>query len=125
MADEEPDSEHVDAGALTGIISGIRGVAENLVRAAGTVNPLSELPALPEVATHPGAISAAQFTAMSSTLTAQRDSIAALQSQLTAFDEQLQVLERLLGPMAEWSAAWARLEGDIVPGQSAPPADES
>jgi hypothetical protein len=122
MADEEPDPGHVDSGPLGSIISGIRGAAENLVRAAGSVNPL---PALPEVATHPGAMSAAQFTAMRSTLRAQRDGIAALQSQLTAFDEQLQVLERLLEPMAEWSAAWARVESGIVPEHRAPPADAS
>jgi hypothetical protein len=112
MADEEPDPGHDESGPLGSIISGIRGAAENLVRAAGSVNPL---PALPEVATHPGALSAAQFTAMRSTLRAQRDGVAALQSQLTAFDEQLQVLERLLEPMAEWSAAWARVESGIVP----------
>ncbi len=124
MADEEPDSEHVDSGPLTGILSGIRGVAEGLVRAAGSVNPLGEMPALPEFATHPGAISAAQFTAMRSTLKAQRDSIAAMQSQLTAYDEQLQVFERLLGPMAEWVETWARLEGGLMPEGATPPAPD-
>ncbi|MEJ2885976.1 hypothetical protein [Actinomycetospora aeridis] len=99
---------------LWGVISGLRGMAENVVRAAGA--PLSELPALPEVATHPGAMSAAQLGAMRTAIRAQRDAVAAMQSQLAAFDEQLQVLQRLLVPLAEWSATWARLESQVVPG---------
>ena len=98
---------------LWGVISGLRGMAENVVRAAGA--PLGELPALPEVATHPGAMSAAQLGAMRTAIQAQRDAVAAMQSQLAAFDEQLQVLQRLLVPLAEWSATWARLESRVVP----------
>ena len=113
MADEaDPGS----ANPISGVVSGLRGVAENVVRAAGAVNPLGEMPALPEVATHPGAMSAAQLGAIRSALQAQRDAVGAMQSQLTAFDEQLQVLQRLLVPLAEWSATWARLERRVVPG---------
>ncbi|GAA4777445.1 hypothetical protein GCM10023200_07860 [Actinomycetospora chlora] len=98
------------------VVNGLRGMAENVVRAAGSANPLGELPALPEVATHPGAMSAAQLGAMRTAIQAQRDAVAAMQSQLHAFDEQLQVLQRLLVPLAEWSATWARLESRVVPG---------
>jgi hypothetical protein len=112
MADE---SEPGSVNPLSGVVSGLRGVAENVVRAAGAVNPLGEMPALPEVATHPGAMSAAQLGAIRSALQAQRDAVGAMQSQLTAFDEQLQVLQRLLVPLAEWSATWARLEERVVP----------
>jgi hypothetical protein len=101
---------------LTSVVSGLRGMAENVVKAAGAHNPLGELPALPEVATHPGAMSAAQLGAMRTAIQAQRDAVAAMQSQLTAFDEQLQVLQRLLVPLAEWSATWARLESRVIPG---------
>lgn len=112
MADEaDPGS----VNPISGVVSGLRGVAENVVRAAGAVNPLGEMPALPEVATHPGAMSAAQLGAIRSALQAQRDAVGAMQSQLTAFDEQLQVLQRLLVPLAEWSATWARLEERVVP----------
>lgn len=103
---------------LWSVLSGLRGMAENVVRAAGSAAPLDELPALPEVATHPGAMSAAQLGAMRSAIQAQRDAVAAMQSQLTAFDEQLQVLQRLLVPLAEWSATWARLEAQVVPGHA-------
>jgi hypothetical protein len=102
---------------LWGLISGLRGVADNVVRAAGAANPL-ELPALPDIATHPGAMSAAQLGAIRTALQAQRDAVAAMQSQLVAFDQQLQVLQRLLVPMAEWSETWARLEARVVPGTS-------
>lgn len=107
------------------VVSGLRGMAENVVKAAGAANPLGELPALPEVATHPGAMSAAQLGAMRSAIQAQRDAVSAMQSQLRAFDEQLQVLQRLLVPLAEWSATWARLEERVVPGShhEAPPDD--
>jgi hypothetical protein len=104
-----------DGAPLSSVVSGLRGVADNVVRAAGAVNPLGELPVLPEVATHPGAMSAAQLGAIRSALQAQRDAVHAMQSQLTAFDEQLQVLQRLLVPLAEWSATWARLEERVVP----------
>jgi hypothetical protein len=112
MADE-PDQPSTNP--ISGVVSGLRGVAENVVRAAGAVNPLGEMPALPEVATHPGAMSAAQLGAIRSALQAQRDAVGAMQSQLVAFDEQLQVLQRLLVPLAEWSATWARLEERVVP----------
>jgi len=112
MADE---SDPGTVNPISGVVSGLRGVAENVVRAAGAVNPLGEMPALPEVATHPGAMSAAQLGAIRSALQAQRDAVGAMQSQLTAFDEQLQVLQRLLVPLAEWSATWARLEERVVP----------
>jgi hypothetical protein len=122
MADE---SDQPSTNPISGVVSGLRGVAENVVRAAGAVNPLGEMPALPEVATHPGAMSAAQLGAVRSALQAQRDAVHAMQSQLTAFDEQLQVLQRLLVPLAEWSATWARLEERVVPGATAEEPDES
>jgi hypothetical protein len=63
-------------------------------------------------------MSAAQLGAIRTALQAQRDAVAAMQSQLVAFDQQLQVLQRLLVPMAEWSETWARLEARVVPGTS-------
>ena len=62
-------------------------------------------------------MSAAQLRAVAQTVTAQRQSIAAMQAQLEAFDQQLAVFERILDPLVEWSATWARLEeavGDFV-----------
>jgi hypothetical protein len=35
-------------------------------------------------------------------------------AQLQAFDEQLAVFERILDPLVEWSATWARLEESVA-----------
>jgi hypothetical protein len=81
---------------------------------AGAVPGRLSLPALPSP---PGAMSAAQLRAVAQTVTAQRQSIAAMTSQLEAFDQQLAVIEKVLAPVVEWSATWARLEeavGDFV-----------
>ena len=40
-----------------------------------------------------------------------------MQAQLEAFDQQMAVFERILDPLVDWSATWARLEeavGDFV-----------
>jgi hypothetical protein len=36
--------------------------------------------------------------------------MAAVRDQLEAFDQQLAVFERILEPLVEWSASWARRE---------------
>jgi hypothetical protein len=62
-------------------------------------------------------MSAAQLRAVAQTVTAQRKSIAAMRAQLDAFDQQMAIFERILDPLVEWSATWARLEeavGDFV-----------
>lgn len=47
---------------------------------------------------------------MVSTVRAQRQSIAALRSQLQAFDENLASLEQLLEPLRSWTSSWAAVE---------------
>lgn len=78
--------------------------------------PLPPTAALPSVAgiPLPGALSAKELKSISSSVAAQRSSIQSLQAQLKAFDEQLEVLEGFLGPLAEWSSRWADLEGLMV-----------
>ncbi|HLM04158.1 MAG TPA: hypothetical protein VK402_03090, partial [Blastococcus sp.] len=81
---------------------------------AGAVPTRLSLPALPSP---PGAMSAAQLRAVAQAVRAQRDSIAAMKTQLDAFDQQMAVFERILDPLVEWSSTWARLEeaiGDFV-----------
>jgi hypothetical protein len=62
----------------------------------------------------PGAFSAAQAKALADSIAAQRRSIEAMQAQLSAFDEQLAAFEQILGPLAEWSRAWAGLEERLL-----------
>ncbi len=76
-------------------------------------------PALPQV----GALSAQQVGAMIATVRAQRQSIAALESQLQAFDENLASLEQLLEPLRAWTSSWAALERGITPAPDAGRAD--
>lgn len=78
--------------------------------------PLPPTAALPSVAgiPLPGALSAKELKSISTSVAAQRSSIQSLQAQLKAFDEQLEVLEGFLGPLAEWSSRWADLEGLMV-----------
>ncbi len=63
---------------------------------------------------HPGALSAAELNVIAGSVAAQRQSIAAMQAQLRVFDEQLAMLSGILGPLAEWSKAWAEFEGLVM-----------
>jgi hypothetical protein len=95
-------------------VNQLRGFTDRARSIAGTVPSKLSLPALPSP---PGAMSAAQLRAVRQTVSAQRQSIAAMRAQLDAFDQQLAVFERLIDPLVEWSASWARLEvavGDFV-----------
>ncbi|MFC4944123.1 hypothetical protein [Pseudonocardia sp. GCM10023141] len=66
--------------------------------------------------TRPGALSAAQMSSLTSAITAQRSTIAALQAQLIAFDEQLAVLEQLVDPLSKLAGTWASVERGILGG---------
>lgn len=110
MTDEQGTSEGFP-GLIQPWIARLRRITEELAgmtRLSESLftQPLRSLQGLPL----PGAFSAAQLNAIASSVAAQRSSITALQAQLTAFDEQLAALEGILGPLAEWSKAWADFE---------------
>jgi hypothetical protein len=95
-------------------VNQLRGFTDRARSLAGAVPARLSLPALPSP---PGAMSAAQLRAVAQAIRAQRQSLAAMRAQLDAFDQQLAVFERVLDPLVEWSATWARLEeaiGDFV-----------
>ena len=118
------DPQNVSAG-FAGLIqlwtSQLRAITEGLAGVAGlsgsalrqSVQSLQGLP-------HPGALSAAQLNLLASNIAAQRQSISAMQAQLKVFDEQLAMLEEILGPLAEWSKAWAGFEGLVMNVRRAP-----
>jgi hypothetical protein len=83
----------------------------------------SSRPASPGTPMLPGALSAAQMASITDSIAAQRRSIETLKTQLTAFDEQLAVLEKLLGPLAQWSKSWADLEQGFMNLGSGPKSD--
>src|SRR3954464_14772598 len=114
----EPDQGARDSGfvarSIDEFVNQLRGFTDRARSLAGAVPSKLSLPSLPSP---PGAMSAAQLRAVAQTVTAQRQSIAAMRAQLDAFDQQMAVFERILDPLVEWSAPWARLEeavGDFV-----------
>jgi len=95
----------VQLRTITEGLAGMTGLSESVL--PQRVPSLSGLPL-------PGAISAAQLHSIASGVAAQRSSIAALQAQLTVFDEQLAALEGMVAPLAEWSRAYAEFEGLLM-----------
>ena len=89
-------------GVITGRLEELAGLGGGNRLAPGALLPL------------PGGLSAAQMTSIAGNIAAQRHSIAALKAQLSSFDEQLAVLEQILGPLAEWSRTWAELEQRLL-----------
>jgi hypothetical protein len=110
MTDEQGASEGFP-GLIQPWIARLRTITEELAGMTRLSETLfaPSVPALQGLPL-PGAVSAAQLTAIASALAAQRSSIAALQAQLTAFDDQLAALEGILGPLAEWGTTWAEFE---------------
>src|ERR1700752_3034024 len=107
MADEEASSSGPIPGPVSDFLAQLRASPQRLEGLAGLRGRLPAAPGLPPL---PGALSAAQLTSIQDTIAAQRRSIEALQAQLSAFDEQLAVMEQMLGPLAEWSKNWAEME---------------
>src|SRR5688500_20216453 len=129
MAGEKGDAERgAAASGLVGrsideFVNQLRGFTDRARSIAGAVPSKLSMPALPSP---PGAMSAAQLKAVAQAVQAQRQSIAAMQAQLEAFDQQMAVFERLLDPLVDWSSTWARLEeavGDFVRRDGADRAD--
>jgi hypothetical protein len=54
------------------------------------------------------------MASITDSIAAQRRSIEALKAQLSSFDEQFEVLENILGPLAQWSRTWADLEQRVL-----------
>jgi hypothetical protein len=99
------------SGLVQDFIAQLRAVTEGLEDLAGTG---ARRPLAPGTFPLPGALSAAQLAAISGSVAAQRRSIEALKAQLSSFDEQLAVLEQILGPLTEWSRTWAEVEERLL-----------
>jgi len=90
---------------ITEGLTGMAGPRESVL--SQSVQSLQGLP-------HPGALSAAQLNLLASSVASQRQGIAAMQAQLRVLDEQLAMLEQILGPLAEWGKTWAQFEGLVM-----------
>jgi hypothetical protein len=123
---DDAEREAVTSGlvgrSIDEFVNQLRGFTDRARSIAGAVPTRLSMPTLPSP---PGAMSAAQLRAIAQTVQAQRQSIAAMQAQLEAFDQQMAVFERILDPLVEWSSTWARLEeavGDFVRRDGSPSA---
>ncbi len=119
MADEQKPASSVIPGFMQEFVAQLRGAAERLEDLTGLSAQLpsgGSLPSLPGLRTWPtpGNFSAAQLRSVAASVAAQRQSIQTLKTQLTAFDEQLALLEGMLEPLAEWSKTWADLEDRLM-----------
>jgi hypothetical protein len=111
MADEDQSTSGVIPGLVQEYISQFWAATEKLQelgRSGGSPPPTPSSMALP------GAFSAAQMTSIADSIATQRLSIEALKIQLTAYDEQLAMLEQALGPFTEWSKTWADFEQQLL-----------
>lgn len=117
MADDEKSTP----GSVSAMIGEFLGQLRTAAEKAGLPPPA--WPASPGMPALPGALSAAQMAAITDSIAAQRRSIAALQAQLSSFDEQLAVLETMLGPLAQWSRTWADVEQRFLNTGPRPKAD--
>ena len=111
MADDEQSTSGPVSGLVQDFIGQLRAVTEGLEDLAGFG---ARRPLAPGTFPLPGALSAAQLTAISGSVAAQRRSIEALKAQLSSFDEQLAVLEQILSPLTEWSRTWAEVEERLL-----------
>ena len=111
MADDEQSASGMVSGLVQDFIAQLRAVTEGLEGLAGSG---ARHPLAPGTFPLPGALSAAQLTAISGSVAAQRRSIEALKAQLSSFDEQLAVLEQILSPLTEWSRTWVDLEERLL-----------
>jgi hypothetical protein len=107
MADEEHSASGMVPGLVQEFIAQLRRITEGL---EGLARVREHLPLAPGALPLPGTLSAAQLATISDSIAAQRRSIEALKAQLSSFDEQLAVLEQLIGPLAQWSSKWAEVE---------------
>jgi hypothetical protein len=117
MADDEQSTSGSVSALFQDFIGQLRAAADKAGGSQPTWPPFPGMPALP------AALSAAQLTAITDSIAAQRRSIKALTTQLSAFDEQLAMLEDFLGPLAQWSRTWSDLEQRFLNLGAKPDAD--
>jgi hypothetical protein len=120
MAEDEQSVPGMVPGLVQDFIAQLRAVTVGLQDLAGSGE---RRPLAPGAFPLPGALSAAQLTSIASSVAAQRRSIEALKAQLSSFDEQLAVLEQILGPLAEWSRTWAQVEDQLLTMRRGPAAE--
>jgi hypothetical protein len=80
---------------------------------AGALLPAGVGGDMPRLPSLPATFSAEKVQALLDDLVDRRSQVRALRDSLTAFDEQLALLEAGLRPMLEWTKGWGELEKAI------------
>ncbi len=111
MTNDEQGTSGMVPGLVEAFVSQLRTITAGLEGLAGAG---AHLPPGPGPLPLPGGLSAMQLRSIAQSVAAQRRSIEALQAQLSAFDEQLAMLEQILSPLAAWSSTWAELEQRLL-----------
>lgn len=62
----------------------------------------------------PGGLAAGQVSAIVGAIRAQRSSITTMRTSLDAYEQQLKVLEELMGPLETMTKSWAHAEKRIT-----------
>jgi hypothetical protein len=119
MADEQHSAAGIVPGLVQEFIAQFRRITEGLEGVAGL---RERLPIVPGAFPLPGTLSAAELATIADGIAAQRRSIEAMKAQLSSFDQQLAVLEQLLGPLTQWSSKWAEAEEWLLKGGHGPAA---
>jgi hypothetical protein len=117
MTNDEQGTSGMVPGLVGTFVAQLRAVTAGLEGLAGSG---AHLPPTPGAFPLPGGLSAMQLRSIAQSVAAQRSSIGALQAQLSAFDEQLAMLEQILSPLAAWSSTWAELEQRLLTMPQAP-----
>ena len=111
MAEDEKSTSGMVPPLVQEFISQLREITERL---EGTARSSGGLRKAAGPLPLPSGLSAAQMNSITDSIATQRRSVAALKAQLSSYDEQLAVLEQILGPLAEWSRTWADLEQHLL-----------
>jgi hypothetical protein len=114
MADEEQNTSGAIPGLVQDFLGQLRATTERLEDLGRFGFRPPSAPGMPSLPVLPAAFSAEQMTAVADSIAAQRRSIETLKVQLSAYDEQLAVLEQMVGPLAEWSKTWANFEQQLL-----------
>jgi small-conductance mechanosensitive channel len=108
--------------AMTGMAKTAQATTASALGALGVPTPPAPdlEPVLRAILTQPSAPTA-QLEKFPDVVRAQREAVQALQAQLTAFDQQLELLQRSLEPLKAWADQWTAMQRtltDLVGGRA-------
>jgi hypothetical protein len=122
MAEENPsgggpaDAIRESARQFSELVERMRASSQaGMAAATGLLGPTgAQTQAMLSAMSAGAALPAAQLDALVQEIRARRDQVDVLRTQLAGFSDQLEALEAMLQPLAEWSRTWLRLQQAMV-----------